>query len=432
MKNNIISIILFLVCFFPFLLHAQKPKVLTHTVSLSITKQPISSILTEIEQKTNIRFFYSNKIFDNKTLMSFQSQDETIETVLKKLFPSGEIIAYIIDDKIILYTEQTKPSIRGGTNYVFAQKKKPSSTQKKTQKIYTKTQHKTQVLIHDTIIVSILDTTHIVRYDTIITEKKEEAKHNINNTYSVSFMPHMGFVYSNDIFRNHSHEFRQKTYSEKIIPSQLQFGMLTRFSSHKFSITSGISFSQKEWYQNVNFYTPFRDTSTVIDYSERIRFEVNRNDPPDWDTESDATYDTIFYITRTPIYKKDSTHTSYENINSASYMSLPLYISYKQQSPKKVAFTASIGASLHVLLNAKGFVITDEHNTFKPLEQVLSNYYASADASCGIILSINKNHGLFTHIGYTRTFTNVFKQDKYAAYRGFSSLHAQFGYVLQL
>lgn len=81
-------------------------------VTLKFKDAPLENVMKEIRSRTGYDFVYNNKLVDDKRLMTVEVLDESLESVLGKVFsPIG--ISYVVKDKqIVLYPKTDRKQVR--------------------------------------------------------------------------------------------------------------------------------------------------------------------------------------------------------------------------------------------------------------------------------------------------------------------------------
>lgn len=100
-KNRTLKISLLLIAFAFFNLHASSYSQ-TKRITLNVSDVPIESVLSEIEEKSEFKFFFKTEEIDVKRQVSINVTKKTIADILKIIFNDGSVDYSVVKKQIVL------------------------------------------------------------------------------------------------------------------------------------------------------------------------------------------------------------------------------------------------------------------------------------------------------------------------------------------
>jgi hypothetical protein len=404
-----------ILCLLVPLIGFSRQTVLDKKISLQAHNESIANVLHRIEQLAGVNFMYMSGLFDKNRIVSISFTNTSIKIILQKVIPSNDVLLYVIDNKIIFYRKDEAPPGKDGTTYLLT----PTETIE-TPKPITEAK---RILI-DTIKVSIFDTVTVTKYDTIrVVEKLKELEKPSTKSIELSKPITSGFILSvfwGEHFIHETVKANSRTdistiikTNEKGVTIRPEYGIGLRYQWSHFSINSGIGMVEKQWNTDYSFTKIFTDSSKITGYIETISWNVTPHKPQPGPPPQGGfqLFDSTKIITKTPIYKKDSTQIKYKGTNKASYLSVPLILSFHFTVYKKLYATIGSGITLYLLRNAVGYTIKDSNYTLVHLNEILKDYYISSSSECGLGYSVSKHQIIWVKAGMHFSITKLQKEN---------------------
>ncbi|MFW5850864.1 MAG: hypothetical protein ACOCWB_01440, partial [Bacteroidota bacterium] len=330
-KNNIIYI--FSLFFILTLTHKQSyanHDILNKTLSIKVENKTIPEIITLIEQKLDVRFFYSAEIFDLNKKYTFNYTNVSLGFVISNFISTEDVLLHILDTTIIFYKKTGLPPDNSGKNYQLPNyKEKENPHTSRTILIDTLKQ-----IIYDSITIQKIDTIIITQYDTIqvnITQSKKEIHK------STIVQAHTGYAFFSQNFKTENNMI-DSLYKKSVDlnPQSLLLGVGLGLSYNSFTISSGIQFHsvQKDVLFDYTYY--YTDTTDIIGYIQKGPPEGVPGEGDKGSTE--------------PIYRTDTINVYNKDILTSRYASIPLDITYSYQLFPKIAVSTQLGLLYSILI----------------------------------------------------------------------------------
>ena len=396
------------------LISFSRQTVLDKKISIQAHNEPVANVLHRIEKLANVNFMYMSGLFDKNRHVNISFSNTTIKVILQKLIPSNDILLYVIDNKIIFYKKEEAPPGKGGTTVSLTS----IETQNKTS-IIRETEKR---IIVDTEKVTIYDTVTITKYDTIrVTENIKSTDSSLNIPNKIKRHISQGIVLSciggvhfiSETFKPNTNSETSDIIklSEKGKSSRSEFGIGISYLLNHFSINSGIGFTEKNWSTEYLYTNIFTDSARIIGYSTKISWDVQpRKGPGIPGPMSIQLYDSTKIITKTPIYKRDTTKINYQGTNRASYFTIPVLISYTFLIHKNIYASFGSGITLYLLRKSEGYSIEDKDYTLINLSDIIKDYYLTSSSECGFLLNLTQHQILSIKAGVHFSITKIFKE----------------------
>lgn len=418
-RHRILTVSTLFICLLFSVSGYSQQTVLDKKISIKASHKTIAQVLTQIEQLAGVNFMYMSGLFDKNKIVSIHYSNTSIKTILQKIIPSNTILLYVIDNKIIFYKKDETPPGKEGTTYSL---NAPEAAPKQTTKEPAET-IKTNT-IYDTIKVKIFDTVSITKYDTVkIVEKLTPSVNSsavaIKTSSSVVLLTYafsgLQFIHENFTSNNSANTSNAIEMAEKAKTSRFEYGIGIDFSIKQFKISTGINSFEKQWDCSYFHISTYKNYNKIIGYTDVVTYEYTPKKlhgggfiPPG--IPIPISYDTTKIITKTPIYKTDTSKTQYSGTNKISYLSIPFILSNSFMLSKPLSITVGIGINLTLLRSAQGYSISDSLYSLKPLSEVCKDYYLNSDNRIAISYMLGKH----TYAGITATYSfsisSIFKE----------------------
>ena len=81
-------------------------------LSLKLNNVTIKQVFAEIEKKSNIKFLYRNELVNVDQTVNINASNETIETILDKLFGNSDITYKIFEDNLVVVTNKSTQQLK--------------------------------------------------------------------------------------------------------------------------------------------------------------------------------------------------------------------------------------------------------------------------------------------------------------------------------
>ena len=402
-----------IICLLIPLISFSRQTVLDKKISLQAHNEPIATVLTRIEQLAGVNFMYMSGLFDKKKLVTISFTNTSIKVILQKLIPSNEVLLYVVDNKIIFYKKDEAPPGKGGTTYTLStvetnKKTEPEPTAKQAEPV--------KRIINDTVKITIYDTIKVTKFDTVKIAQKIEP----SNITSIPKIVTSGFIVScfggvhfvKESFSGSSNSISTIVATgESAKKIKSEFGIGIEYYWNHISINSGVGLSTKKWSTHYYYSNTYTNTTVIIGYNEVITWDIKVHKPtgiPPFGGQQQ--FDSTKIITRTPIYKKDSTKVNYKGTNSASYISIPVILSYNFKILDMLSATIGTGVMLHLLQNTSGYTIKDNKYTLISTSESLRDYYLSSLSNVGFSFTLSKHQIISIKAAALFSLTKLMKE----------------------
>jgi len=418
-RKKSIVVICLLIPFFCF----SRQTVLDKKISIHAHNETIVTILHRIEQLAGVNFMYMSGLFNKNKLVSISFTNTSIKNILQKIIPSNDVLLYVIDNKIIFYKKDEAPPGKEGITYSLTQTESEPTT---------KQAESVKQIILDTLRVTVFDTVKITKYDTIrLIEKPNNvvtAIKKANNT-SIILSASCGINFVTERLINNSVTSILSIIKKGEVSKQKRFeeGLNLTFQFSHFAISSGIGFENRMWNADYEYKKTFIDSSKTVGYSESTQTTITDKSisvrimepalPPPLNILPRRYKDTVIVIkdtskiiTRSPIYKKDSVKVNYKGLNTASYITIPLLLSFNFTINQKITALIGTGLKIHLLRKATGFTVTDTKYVLSPLSDYLRDYYLTSISEFGLQYSISKHQIVMLKTGFSFSISPIMKQ----------------------
>ena len=109
------SIVVAFFVIFPFLSHASviSPDI-KEKVSINVSNMPMLQFFTEVENRSDYSFFYSDTVLKNVPNVSINVQDMAIDQLLREVFKGTNLIFELVGNKIAIKMARTDANASGG------------------------------------------------------------------------------------------------------------------------------------------------------------------------------------------------------------------------------------------------------------------------------------------------------------------------------
>ena len=109
------SIVVAFFVIFPFLSHASviSPDI-KEKVSINVSNMPMLQFFTEVENRSDYSFFYSDTVLKNVPNVSINVQDMAIDQLLREVFKGTNLIFELVGNKIAIKMARTDANVSGG------------------------------------------------------------------------------------------------------------------------------------------------------------------------------------------------------------------------------------------------------------------------------------------------------------------------------
>jgi hypothetical protein len=362
--------------------------ILNKKLSIQVENKTIPEIISIIEQKLDVRFFYSAETFDLNKKYTFNYKNVSLGFVISNFISTEDVLLHIIDNTIIFYKKTGLPPDNSGKNYQLPNyKEKENPHTSRTIFIDTLKQ-----IIYDSITIRKIDTIIITQYDTIQVNITQSRKEIHKSTF---LQTHTGYAFFSQNFKAENNML-DSLYKESVgfDPQSLLLGVGLGLSYNSFTISSGIQFHsvQKDVLFDYTYY--YTDTTDIIGYIQKGPPEGVPGAGDKGSTE--------------PIYRTDTINVYNKDILTSRYASIPLNITYSYQLFSKIAVSTQLGLLYSILIHSDGTSINSEHSIVSG-NDLLSRSYLSAQANFGINYTITPEHSIHFGYGLGQSLTNIFQ-----------------------
>lgn len=386
-----------IICLLIPLISFSRQTVLDKKISLQAHNESIATVLTRIEQLAGVNFMYMSGLFDKKKLVTISFTNSSIKVILQKLIPSNEVLLYVVDNKIIFYKKDEAPPGKGGTTYTLS----PVETTKKSEpELNAKQAEPVKRIINDTIKITIYDTIKVTTFDTVKIAQKVNQIADSSYLKGLPKMVSSGFIVScfggvhfvTERFSGLSNSVSTKVANgENAQKTRSEYGIGIEYYWSHFSIHSGLGISTKKW--SASYSYSYIDSILTDEYNIDISWSVIPHKPPGggFPPIGGSFWDSVKTVTKTPKYDKGTKTISYKGTNAASYISIPLILSYNINLIGRFSATIGTGVMLHLLQNTSGYTIKDNKYTLISTSESLRDYYLSSSSNVGFSYALSKH-----------------------------------------
>lgn len=392
----------------------SQTSVLDKKISIQFSRKPLGFVLKSVEKQADVNFVYVSGLFNPNRLISISVKNTTLRNITRKL----------IQDKAIEFQAR-------GKNIVLSKKEKTSvdkdlSADKLSviKKFQRGESLKEPVVTHPQALlpppVTIKEDTSIskIKQDTLASSVAKETPGDTNATsIKAPRIPsvaewHIGIYggynfLSEELSQNKSQYVLFKEVKDaEAMKSVFCGGISFEYKKGNWGIQTGLGITSRKWDVKYNYRVVRPNTSHIIGYN---------NEPSGLDTRQPATdagdddfADNALPVS-TPVYKNDTVNINYSNVNTASYLVVPLQLNHYYPVSTHFALQLGFGAELMLLYSSQGMIKVYKNSELEEIDNYLNDCYLRLKVMFGVNYSLTKRNLLSLQAGYGINATNVFK-----------------------
>jgi len=407
-------ILLFIFSFISFVAFSQT-SVLDKKISIQFSHKPLGFVLKSIEKQADVNFVYVSGLFNTNRLVSISIKNTTLKVITRKL----------IQDKTIEFQARGKNIVLAKKEKIFVDKDIPVDKivqPKRLQgidelKLAEEVRVPAAPLLPPPTPVLNKDTPAVTKPDTVakqmLKQESDDAKaKSIKNTTKTSFNKkwyvgvYGGYDFlSEELSQNKSLYilFKEVKEAEKI-KSVFCGGISLEYKSSEWGFQTGLGITSKKWSVKYNYRAIITDFSKIVGYDESTSFEGDGTA-----NSGDNFFDNTMVTSRTPIYKRDTINVNYSNINTASYLVVPLQLNHYYPFSKYFAMQLGFGTELMLLYSSQGMIKVSKNSELEDIGNYLEDYYLRLKVVLGLNYFLTERNILSLQTSYGFNATSAFK-----------------------
>ncbi|MDR3704692.1 MAG: hypothetical protein P4L28_02145 [Paludibacteraceae bacterium] len=404
-------ILLFIFSLLSFVAFSQT-SVLDKKISIQFSHKPLGFVLKSIEKQADVNFVYVSGLFNPNRLVSISVKNTSLRIITRKLI-QDKTIEFQARGKNIVLSKKEKMS---GDKDIAADKTPITKKLQRVDALKESDVMKIPVVLPPPVITK--DTLAVIKQDTVVNpilEKEQDDANAIsikNTTRTPSIREwHIG-VYggynflSEELSQNKAQYVLFKEVKDaEAIKSVFSGGISLEYKKGNWGLQTGLGITSKKWSVKYNYRVIKPNLAEIVGYNESTSWVTDETgiDPGDDDSPDNT------IVTRTPIYKNDTVNVNYSNVNTASYLVVPLQLNHYYPISTHFGIQLGFGTELMLLYSSQGMIKVSKNSELEDIDKYLNDCYFRLKVLLGLNYFLTERNILSLQTSYGFNATSVFK-----------------------